>query len=323
MSMNGVHCKAHNNNSIRRFLLKEPQMNHLQSTLDRVFNLHNNFHIMYQNEKGDLIEITSDGDLEVAMKKGGLLRLYVVGDEASVAVSVVERDEELNLGKKDQRCDEFLGGNGRKFARREKGEKKCGGRRKRRYEGKYESNEPLSVCTPQVEAAPVTDVSMKHVPMTHVPKEVLIELKSKFHAQKSKVLNIKLQIRNLKQHESTPKEKMEEMKILLTQQKEELNTIRAQLKELRIQNRQIRISLQESSGKIRRNSRALKRKARALKRKERRERRKAMRKMRRDRKKIRLSKRRTGRRCHKRGQMKDESNERCEKHDNYVVKVTI
>jgi hypothetical protein len=271
-----------------------------------------------------LVEITSDGDLEVAMRKGGLLRLYVVGDEASVAVSVVREHEESNLGKKVQKSDEFLVGNGRKFARREKkGEKKCGGRRKRRYEGKYESNEPLSACTPQVEAAPVTDVSMEHVPMTHVPKEVLIELKSKFHAQKSKVLNIKLQISNLKQHESTPKEKIEEMKILLSQQKEELRTIRVQLKELRLQNRQIRISLQEGSGERSNSTRALKRKARALKRKERRERRKAMRKMRRDRKKIRLSKRRSGRRCHQRGQMKDETNERCERHDNYVVKVTI
>jgi hypothetical protein len=277
---------------------------------------------MYQNEKGEMVEITSDGDLEVAMRKGGLLRLYVVGDEASVAVSVVS-DEESNLGKKVENIDEFLGGNGRKFARREKkGEKKCGGRRKRRYESKYESNEPLSACTPQVEAAPLTDVSMTHVPI-HVPKEVLIELKSKFYAQKSKVLNIKLQIRNLKQHESTPKEKIEEMKILLKQQKEELRTIRVQLKELRLQNRQIRLSLQEGSGEIRRNSRALKRKARALKKKERRERRKAMRKMRRDRKKIRLSKKRSGCRCHKRGQMKDETNERCERHDNYVVKVTI
>jgi len=166
MSMDGVHCKAHKNDEIRRFLLKAPQMAHLQSILASVFNLHHNFQIKYQNDEEELIAITEDGDLEVAMKKGGCLRLFVVGDEANVAVSVV-RDEEMNLGKKVKRSDkEFLGGKGRKFCRREKGEKKRGGRRKRRSEkSKCESNEPLEVIsTPQVEnTSPVTSVQKDEI----------------------------------------------------------------------------------------------------------------------------------------------------------------
>jgi len=243
-------------------------MAHLQSFLASVFNLHHNFQIKYQNEEGELIAITEDGDLEVAMKKGGCLRLFVVGDEANVAVSVV-RDEEMNLGKKVKRSDkEFLGGKGRKFCRREKGEKKCG-RNRRSAKSKCESNEPPEVSnTPQLENTS---------PVTSVQKDELLQLKSKLHVQKSKVLNIRLQIRNLKQHESTPKEKILEMKLLLTKEIEESRALRVQLKELRILMREMRMQIRDSRMLLKKGSVVMRRRNRnALKRKARRERRKTL-----------------------------------------------
>jgi hypothetical protein len=230
------------------------------------------FEIKYLDDEGDLITISNDEDLEIAiqLRKGGeslKLVVEVVGDKAKdhsdVVVQVVS-EEESNLGKKVQTEDEFLGGNGRKFAYRGKncGRGKGNGKgrgRGRRYslESKCESNEPPMIS----EEVKYEEFS----PLDGVQRDALGMLKEKANEQKTKVVNLKLALRDLRNDETTPKEKIKEVKNNLRQEKGELLILNVQLKELRLKMRETRASLRNEKIEMRNEKFALKNEKIAMK----------------------------------------------------------
>jgi len=270
--MDGVHCKAQINNEIRRFLLKLPKYDNLISHVQSRFGILINqiFEIKYLDDEGDLITISNDEDLEMAihLRKGGeslKLVVEVVGDKAKdhsdVVVKVVS-EEESNLGKKVQN-DEFLGGNGRKFAYRGKncgrgkGNGKGRGRgRRATLESKCESNEP-----PMISEEKYEDFS----PLDGVQRDALGMLKEKVNEQKSKVVNLKLAMRDLRNDETTPKEKIKEVKNNLRQEKGELLILNVQLKELRLKMRETRAALRNEKIEMRNEKFAMKNEKIAMK----------------------------------------------------------
>jgi len=263
--MDGVHCKAQINNEIRRFLLKLPKYDNLISHVQSRFGILINqiFEIKYLDDEGDLITISNDEDLEIAiqLRKGGeslKLVVEVVGDKAKdhsdVVVKVVS-EEESNLGKKVQN-DEFLGGNGRKFAYRGKhcgrgkGNGKGRGRgRRETLESKCESNEPPMISEEKFE---------EFSPLDGVQRDALGMLKEKVNEQKSKVVSIKLALRDLRNDETTPKEKIKEVKNNLRNEKGELLILNVQLKELRLKMRETRAALKNQKIEMRNEKFAMK-----------------------------------------------------------------
>jgi len=237
--LEGVHCKVQKGTEIRRFLLKVADISHLKSHLQVLFSFQDNdFVVKYHDEEDDMITISSNDDLTIALMiiKGSVLRLVVitVGDEARSAVKGVERrqrrrSEDRNLDKKES--DEFLCGKGRKFAKKEWKREKWG-----RYAemhanpSKCESNEPQFVAP-----APAP------VPTPSEDGEAdgqFAEFKSKLLAAKEKVLNLKINMRTLRNDSTVPEDKIKEAKEELINAKSELFALRMQFREMKMSKRQ-------------------------------------------------------------------------------------